>query len=72
MSGSGSSCLPDGKLLEAFVKVTDPDTFYEPLHMVQRWRKVNNPLLETVCAENNEDHFNQGLFPIPEAHKADF
>ena len=64
--------LPDGKLLEAFVKVTDSDTFYEPLHMVQRWRRVNNPLLETVCAENNEDHFGQNLFPLPEAHKADF
>jgi hypothetical protein len=62
----------DGKALEAFVKVTDPDTFNEPLHMVQRWRKVPNPLLETVCAENNEDHFNQGLFPIPRADKPDF
>ena len=47
----------DGKTLERLVKVNDPDTFNEPLHMVQRWRKVANPLLETVCAENNEDHF---------------
>ena len=62
----------DGKMLEAFVKVEDPDTFNEPLHMMQRWRKVNNPLLETVCAENNVDYFNQGFFPIPEADKADF
>src|SRR5258705_7032171 len=62
----------DGKAIEAFVKVTDPDTFNEPLHMVQRWRKVPNPLLETVGAENNEDHFNQGLFPIPQADKPDF
>ena len=63
---------PDGKHAEAIVTVTDPDTFNEPLHMVQRWRKVNNPLLETVCAENNDDHFNQGLFPMPEAKKPDF
>jgi hypothetical protein len=62
----------DGRTLEAFVKVTDPDAFNEPLHMTQRWRKVNNPLLETVCAENNEDHFNQGLFPMPQAAKPDF
>jgi hypothetical protein len=62
----------DGKTLEAFVKVTDPDTFNEPLHLVQRWRKVDNRLLETVCAENNEDHFGQGLFPLPEATKPDF
>jgi hypothetical protein len=62
----------DGKGLEAFVTVNDPDTFNEKLYMVQRWRKVDNPLLETVCAENNGDHFNQGLFPIPEAKKPDF
>src|SRR5215813_714650 len=62
----------DGRTLEAFVRVDDPDTFDEPLYMVQRWRKVPNPLLETVCAENNDDHFDQGLFPIPQADKPDF
>jgi hypothetical protein len=62
----------DGKMLEASVVVTDPDTFNEPLHMVQRWRKVKNTLLETVCAENNADFFHQNLFPLPEAEKADF
>jgi hypothetical protein len=62
----------DGKMLEAYVVVDDPDTFNEPLHLVQRWRKVKNPLVETVCAENNADHFKQNLFPLPEAEKADF
>jgi hypothetical protein len=62
----------DGKGLEALVKVDDPDTFNETLYMVQRWRKVDNPLYETVCAENNVDHFNHNLFPIPEAKKFDF
>jgi len=62
----------DGKMLEAYVVVDDPDTFNEPLHLVQRWRKVKNPLVETVCAENNADHFKQNLFPLPEAVKADF
>jgi hypothetical protein len=62
----------DGKTLEAMVTVDDPDAYNEKIHMVQRWRKVPNPLLETVCAENNADHFNQGLFPIPEAKKFDF
>ena len=50
----------------------DPDTFNEPLYMTQRWRKVENPLLETVCAEDNVDYFNQNLFPLPEADKPDF
>jgi hypothetical protein len=62
----------DGKALEVLVKVADPDTFNEPLHLVQRWRKVENPLVETVCAENNEDHFGHNLFPIPRAKKPDF
>ena len=62
----------DGRMLEAMVTVEDPDTFNEPLHMMQRWRKVDNPLLETVCAEDNFDYFNQNLFPIPEADKPDF
>src|SRR6267378_5120674 len=57
----------DGKALEAMVTVDDPDAYNEKIHMVQRWRKVPNPLVETVCAENNGDHFNQGLFPLPEA-----
>ena len=62
----------DGKTIEAAVTVEDPDTFNEPLHMVQRWRQVPNPLLETVCAEDNFDYFNQNLFPLPQADKPDF
>jgi hypothetical protein len=62
----------DGKTLEAAVTVDDPDAFNEPLHLVQRWRKVENPLLESVCAENNEDYFHQNLFPIPQADTPDF
>jgi hypothetical protein len=65
---------PDGKSLSAVVMVDDPDTFNEPLHMMQTWHKVRNPLIETVCAENNNDaiFFHQKLFPLPEAKSADF
>jgi hypothetical protein len=63
---------PDGKILEALVRVEDPETFNEPLNMTMRWRKVANPLLETVCAEDNVDYFHQNLFPMPEAAKPDF
>ena len=62
----------DGNRLEVLVTVEDPDTFNEPLHMIQRWRKVPNPMRETVCAENNGDHFGKNLFPIPQADKTDF
>ena len=63
-----------GKQLTALVTVDDPDTFNEPIHMKQTWHKVVNPLLETVCAENNNDSifFHQKLFPMPEAAKPDF
>lgn len=63
---------PDGKNLTAIATVEDPDTFNAPLSMKQRWFKVNNPMSETVCAENNEDFFHQNLFPMPEAKSADF
>ena len=62
----------DGKTLEAAVTIEDSDAFNAPLHMIKRWRRANNPGLETVCAENNGDHFNSNLFPIPQAEKADF
>jgi hypothetical protein len=62
----------DGKTLEALVKVEDSDTFSEPLYMVRRWNKVPSQPLETVCAENNGDHFGKNLFPIPHASKPDF
>jgi hypothetical protein len=62
----------DGRMLEALVTVEDPDTFNEPLYMVQRWRKVPNQRLEMVCAENNGDHFGKNLFPIPQAATPDF
>ena len=64
--------INNGNTLEALVRVEDPDTFNEPLNMVQRWRKVKNPMLETVCAENNGDHFGKNLFPIPQASTPDF
>jgi hypothetical protein len=62
----------DGKTLQAVVTVDDPDALNEPLHLMQTWRKVPNPLLETACAENNEDFFHQNLIPVPEADKPDF
>jgi hypothetical protein len=64
--------INNGNGLEVLVTVEDPDTFNEPLHMIQRWRKVPNQMRETVCAENNGDHFGKNLFPIPQADKPDF
>jgi hypothetical protein len=63
---------PDGRHLTAIVTVDDLETFNAPLTMQQRWFKVNARMLETVCAENNRDYFNQNLFPVPEADRPDF
>src|SRR5215471_8983994 len=63
---------PDGQHLTGIVTVEDPDTFNAPLTMKQRWLKTKGSMRETICAENNLDYFNQGLFPIPTAEKPDF
>src|SRR5260370_11118064 len=63
---------PGGKRMSALVTVEDPDTFNAPLTMTRRWFRFDGPMLETVCAENNGDFFNQNLFPQPEAKTPDF
>ncbi len=63
---------PDQKVLEALVKVEDPDTLNEPMYMVTRWRKQPGPWQEFICSENNGDRFEHNLFPIPEATTPDF
>jgi hypothetical protein len=62
----------DAKNLTAIATVEDPDTFNGPLTMQQRWFKVDAPMEETSCAENNDDFFHQNLFPLPEAKTPDF
>jgi hypothetical protein len=46
-----------------------------PRTAVQRYardrREAEVPLHEMVCAENNSDHFAQGLAAIPQADKPD-
>jgi hypothetical protein len=63
---------PGGKGMRALVRVEDPETFNAPLTMTRRWFKADGPMLETVCAENNGDFFDQNLFPQPEAKTPDF
>src|ERR1051326_408626 len=65
-----------GQALDVTARVEDPGAFTMPWTAVQRYRIDHRPgevpLHEMVCAENNEDHFNQGLAPIPQAKKPDF
>jgi hypothetical protein len=63
---------PDGRGMTGTATVEDPEAFNGPITMKQEWFKVDFPMLETVCPENNSDFFNQNLFPIPESTKPDF
>jgi hypothetical protein len=68
--------VDSGNALEVRVRVEDPGAFTMPWNAVQRYKRDQRsgevPLHEMVCAENNNDHFNQGLAPIPEAKTPDF
>jgi hypothetical protein len=68
--------IDGGDVMEVSVRVEDPGAFTMPWNAVQRYRRDHRPaevpLHEMVCAENNGDHFNQGLYPIPQADKPDF
>jgi len=62
----------DGQHLTGIATVEDPDAYNAPITMLQRWFKAKGRMIETVCAENNNDYFSQGLFPVPVADKPDF
>lgn len=57
-----------GEILEVTVRVEDPGTFNAPWSAIQRYRRVQRPWLEEVCAENNF----QGGYHAPVANKPDF
>ena len=59
----------DGKMLDVSFTVDDPDAFYQQWGGLRRFRRVDEPMVEDVCAENNEHLFNYG---IPVATTADF
>ena len=49
----------------------DPETFYEPWTAIQRYRRVQRPYGEQVCAEGNaRDPFFD--YNVPTADKPDF
>jgi hypothetical protein len=63
---------PDGESMSAIARVEDPGAFNAPITMKEYWFKARQPMIETICAENNEDFFHQGLYPVPQATMADF
>jgi hypothetical protein len=62
----------DGNSVDITVDVEDPGAFTMPWRGVQRWRRVQQPLREIICAENNDHDFLGFTVAIPKASKPDF
>jgi hypothetical protein len=56
-----------GRAMQVNITFDDPDAFNAPWTVVQRYDRVQQPMDEEICAENN-----QQFFPIPVANKPDF
>jgi hypothetical protein len=63
-----------GKMLEAHVTLDDPIALKQPLQVIHRWRKVNQPIIESRCAdgEMNNPFESQRVEPLPTAMRPDF
>jgi hypothetical protein len=64
-----------GKGFEAIVTVDDPGAFKAPWSGIIRGQKVNRPMTEWACAENNlgyEQAFGLQEYPMPVANTPDF
>jgi hypothetical protein len=64
-----------GNAIEATVTVEDPGAFKAPWSGLVRWTKINRPMDESACAENNlnyEKFLHLREYPMPEAKTLDF
>jgi hypothetical protein len=61
--------IDDGKAMEVIFTVEDPDAFYQPWSGKRRYRRVEEQMIEDICAENNQHLFD---YHIPVANKPDF
>ena len=61
-----------GKALEVNLTVEDPGAFTMPWSAIQRYRRADQAMLESNCAENDTNYFNLDLEPMPQAEKPDF
>jgi hypothetical protein len=64
-----------GNGLEATFTVEDPGAFKAPWSGVVRWQKINRPIVEWACAENNlgyEQSFELPEYQMPVANTPDF
>jgi hypothetical protein len=58
-----------GKAMQVDITFEDPDAFNAPWSVMQRYDRIERPMDEQICAENNQHLFD---YHIPVADKADF
>ena len=63
---------PENRVLRVLATIDDPGTFKAPYTVMQVYEKATEPFEESICQENNDDKFNQGLVPVPQDTTADF
>ena len=69
----GDAFVLSGTTMRVDFMVEDPNAFQAPWSATGTYRRVNQTQLEeSICSENNMDHFSGKLFPIPVATRADF
>jgi hypothetical protein len=61
--------IDGGKAMRVDITFEDPDAFNAPWSVAQRYDRIEKPIAEEVCAENNEHLFD---YHIPVAAKPDF
>jgi hypothetical protein len=59
------------KILQAEFTVEDPDAFYQSWSGMRRFRRIDAPYIEEVCAENNDNMLGFD-YHIPKADTPDF
>jgi hypothetical protein len=65
--------IDGGKTMEVKLTVEDPGAFTTPWSASQHYvRSEREPLVESICAENNANYFNVEIDPTPVAEKPDF
>ena len=64
--------IEDGKKLEILMTIDDPDTFNQPWQALRQYDRVNRPLLEDTCSENNVNNPFGIDYGTPVAKKPDF
>ena len=64
--------LDGGKALEVDFTVEDPGAFNMPWSASKRWKRVQAPLAEESCAENNANYFSYEVEPLPQSERPDF